>query len=111
MYLVLALLCLAVVMITNLHFISVYQSSFIQKHMTKLMVLSFVLPLSLVLPVAIRQQIENPGFGSVCFVSAQVASPFFFYPLSVIVCLATLVHIGTIVFMVQVSFVYDNSQV
>ncbi|KAG0235280.1 hypothetical protein BGX31_004305 [Mortierella sp. GBA43] len=101
MYLVLAMLCLAVLMITNLHFLAVHRSGFVQTHMTKFIVLSFILPLSLVLPVAIRQQIENPGFGSICFVSAQVASPYFFYPLAVIVTLATLLHLGTIIFMIR----------
>ncbi|KAF9366617.1 hypothetical protein BGX34_000085 [Mortierella sp. NVP85] len=108
MYLVLVLLCLAVLMITNLHFVTVYRSNFIQKHLSKFIPLMFLLPLSLVLPVALRKQIENPGFGSICFVSAKVASPYFFYPLSVTVCLASLIHLGTIAFMIR-SIIRANS--
>ncbi|KAG0210411.1 hypothetical protein BGX33_004942 [Mortierella sp. NVP41] len=103
MYIVLVMLCLGFLLIANLHFLTVYRSSVIQTHLTKLIALSFFLPLSLVLPVAIRKQIENPGFGSICFVSSEVASPYFFYPLSVAVCLATLLHLGTIVFMIKTS--------
>ncbi|KAG0275281.1 hypothetical protein BGZ95_008964, partial [Linnemannia exigua] len=108
MYMVLAMLCLGFLLIANLHVLTVYRSYIVQNHLTKLMVLSFLLPLSLVLPVAIRKQIENPGFGSICFVSSQVASPFFFYPLSVVVCLATLLHLGTISIMIKTS-IQNNS--
>ncbi|KAF9147955.1 hypothetical protein BG015_010320 [Linnemannia schmuckeri] len=103
MYMVLTMLCLGFLLISNLHVLTVYRSYTVQNHLTKLMVLSFFLPLSLVLPVAIRKRIENPGFGSICFVSSQVASPYFFYPLSVVVCLATLLHLGTIAFMIKTS--------
>lgn len=102
MYMVLTMLCLGFLLIANLHVLTVFRSYVVQNHLTKLMVLSFFLPLSLVLPVAIRKQVENPGFGSICFVSSQVASPYFFYPLSVVVCLATLLHLGTIAFMIKV---------
>ncbi|KAG0052540.1 hypothetical protein BGZ83_002471 [Gryganskiella cystojenkinii] len=90
-------------MLSNLHFLSVYRSSLIHNSMSMLMVFSFILPLSLVVPVAVRKQIENPGFGSICFVSSDAASAFFFYPLSVVVCLATLLHLGTIAFMIRTS--------
>lgn len=102
MYMVLTMLCLGFLLIANLHVLTVFRSYVVQNHLTKFMVLSFILPLSLVLPVAIRKQVENPGFGSICFVSSQVASPYFFYPLSVVVCLATLLHLGTITFMIKV---------
>ncbi|KAF8983121.1 hypothetical protein BGZ46_010856 [Entomortierella lignicola] len=36
--------------------------------MTRLMILSFIIPLGPVIPVGVNKQIENPGFGSVCFV-------------------------------------------
>ncbi|KAG0277461.1 hypothetical protein BGZ96_002852 [Linnemannia gamsii] len=108
MYMVLTMLCLGFLLIANLHVLTVYRSYIVQNHLTKLMVLSFFLPLSLVLPVAIRKQIENPGFGSICFVSTQVASPYFFYPLSAVVCLATLLHLGTIAFMIKTS-IQNNS--
>ncbi|KAF9542766.1 hypothetical protein EC957_001664 [Mortierella hygrophila] len=108
MYIVLTMLCLGFLLIANLHVLSVFRSYVVQNHLTKLMVLSFFLPLSLVLPVAIRKQVENPGFGSICFVSSQIASPYFFYPLSVVVCLATLLHLGTIAFMIK-SSVQNNS--
>ncbi|KAF8933407.1 hypothetical protein BGZ47_010877 [Haplosporangium gracile] len=108
MYMVLTMLCLGFLLIANLHVLTVYRSYIVQNHLTKLVVLSFFLPLSLVLPVAIRKQIENPGFGSICFVSSQAASPYFFYPLSVVVCLATLLHLGTIAFMIKTS-IQNNS--
>ncbi|KAF9298750.1 hypothetical protein BGZ74_009233 [Mortierella antarctica] len=101
MYLVLTILCLATLLITNLHLLTVHRSALIQDHLGKLMVLSFFLPLSLVLPVALRKQIQNPGFGSVCFVSPEIASAYFFLPLSVMVCIATLLHLWTIAFMIK----------
>ncbi|KAF9332698.1 hypothetical protein BG006_004415, partial [Podila minutissima] len=82
MYLVLTILCLATLLITNLHLLTVHRGALIQNHLGKFMVLSFFLPLSLVLPVALRKQIQNPGFGSVCFVSPEIASAYFFLPLS-----------------------------
>ncbi|GJJ78077.1 hypothetical protein EMPS_10436 [Entomortierella parvispora] len=108
-YIVLVMLCLAFFLISNLHFLTVYRSTFIQTHMSKLMVFSFLLPLSLVIPVAIRKKIENPGFGSICFVSSDAASAYFFYPLSAVVCLATLLHLGTIAFMIWASLKANNS--
>ncbi|KAG0093794.1 hypothetical protein BGZ93_007727 [Podila epicladia] len=108
MYLVLTILCLATLLIANLHLLTVHRSALIQDHLGKLMVLSFFLPLSLVLPVALRKQIQNPGFGSVCFVSPKIASAYFFFPLSVAVCIATLLHLWTIAFMIK-SRIQANS--
>lgn len=73
------------------------------------MVVSFILPLALVIPVIVKKQIMNPGFGSICFVGPDVASAFFFYPLSVIVCVAALLHLGTIGFMIKVRLQRKNS--
>ncbi|KAF8940071.1 hypothetical protein BGZ58_007888 [Dissophora ornata] len=109
MYLVLVLLCLSFFLITNLHVLTVYRSSLVQNRLTSLIVLSFFLPLALVLPVVIRKQIENPGFGSICFVSSTVASPYFFYPLSIVVCLAMALHIGTVFFMIRASLKANNA--
>ncbi|KAG0375795.1 hypothetical protein BGX24_008661 [Mortierella sp. AD032] len=103
MYIVLVMLCLGFLLIANLHLLTVYRSSLIQASLSKLMVVSFILPLSLVLPVVFKKQIMNPGFGSICFVGPDVASAFFFYPLSVIVCVATLLHLGTIGFMIKTA--------
>ncbi|KAG0036198.1 hypothetical protein BGZ82_004547 [Podila clonocystis] len=108
MYLVLTMLCLAILLIANLHLLTVHRSALIQDHLGKLMVLSFFLPLSLVLPVALRKQIQNPGFGSVCFVSPEIASAYFFFPLMVVVCIATLLHLWTIAFMIK-SKIQANS--
>ncbi|KAG0251759.1 hypothetical protein BG011_007387 [Mortierella polycephala] len=111
MYLVLVMLCLSFILIANLHLLTVFRSPVIQSYLTKWIILSFFLPLSLVVPVAVRKQIENPGFGSICFVSAEVASPFFFYPLSVIVCIATLLHLGTIAFMIRARIKHNATSV
>ncbi|KAG0343031.1 hypothetical protein BG000_010168 [Podila horticola] len=100
-YIVLVMCCLAVLLIANLHLLTVYRSSMIQNSMSRLMIVSFFLPLALVVPVAVRKQIENPGFGSICFVSAKVASAFFFYPLAIVVSLAALMHLGTIAYMIR----------
>lgn len=94
--------CLAVLLIANLHMLTVYRSSLVQNSMSMLMIVSFFLPLALVVPVAVRKQIENPGFGSICFVSAEAASAFFFYPLAIVVSLAALMHLGTIAYMIRV---------
>ncbi|KAF9212969.1 hypothetical protein BGZ59_006094 [Podila verticillata] len=108
MYLVLTMLCLATLLIANLHLLTVHRSALIQDHLGKLMILSFFLPLALVLPVALRKKIQNPGFGSVCFVSPEIASAYFFFPLSVVVCIATLLHLWTITFMIK-SKIQANS--
>lgn len=103
MYLVLTMLFLATLLIANLHLLTVHRSALIQDHLGRLMILSFFLPLAFVLPVALRKKIQNPGFGSVCFVSPEIASAYFFFPLSVVVCIATLLHLWTIVFMIKVK--------
>jgi len=108
MYIVLVMLCLGFLLIANLHLLTVYRSSLIQSRMSALIIFSFFLPLSLVLPVSIRKQIENPGFGSICFVSSEVASPYFFYPLSITVCIAILLHLGTIAFMIRVRIFLES---
>ncbi|KAF9375948.1 hypothetical protein CPC16_000442 [Podila verticillata] len=100
-YIVLVMCCLAVLLIANLHMLTVYRSSLVQNSMSMLMIVSFFLPLALVVPVAVRKQIENPGFGSICFVSAKAASAFFFYPLAIVVSLAALMHLGTIAYMIR----------
>ncbi|KAF9935204.1 hypothetical protein FBU30_006289 [Linnemannia zychae] len=103
MYLVLVLLCLSFLLIANLHLLTVYRSKLIQIYLTKLMAFSFFLPLSLVVPVIVKKQIMNPGFGSICFVGPDVASAYFFFPLSIVVCIATLLHLGTIGFMIKTA--------
>ncbi|KAF9103019.1 hypothetical protein BGX27_010779, partial [Mortierella sp. AM989] len=105
------ILCLAVLLIANLHMLTVFRSPVIQSHMTKLIILAFILPLSSVLPIAIRKQIENPGFGSVCFVSPKVADPYFFYPLSILACIGASMHLGTIGFMIKASINANSASV
>ncbi|KAG0365113.1 hypothetical protein BGZ54_006851 [Gamsiella multidivaricata] len=100
-YLVLVILWLGLLLITNLHVLAVYRSSIVQTYMSRFMVLAFSLPLAMVIPVVVRKEIMNPGFGSICFVGPNVADAYFFIPLSVIVCLATLMHLGTIGYMIR----------
>lgn len=66
------------------------------------MVVTFVLPLGLVIPIVVKNHVMNPGFGSICFVGPDMASTYFFLPLSIVVCAATLLHLGTIAFMIKV---------
>ncbi|KAF9912569.1 hypothetical protein EC991_009994 [Linnemannia zychae] len=108
-YIVLVMLCLGFLLIANLHLLTVYRSSLIQSSLSRLMGVSFILPLALVIPVVVKRQIMNPGFGSICFVGPDVASAFFFYPLSVIVCIATLLHLGTIGFMIKTAVQANSS--
>ncbi|KAG0040225.1 hypothetical protein BGZ82_004470 [Podila clonocystis] len=108
-YIVLVMCCLSVLLIANLHLLTVYRSSIIQNSMSRLMIVSFFLPLALVVPVAVRKQIENPGFGSICFVSAKAASAFFFYPLAIVVSLAALMHLGTIAYMIRTKLKANTS--
>ena len=103
MYLTLALLCLGFLLIANLHLLIAYRSQLIQSHLTQLIIASFLLPLALVVPVAVRKQIEYPGMGSTCLVSPSVASAYFFYPLAATVSLGTLLHLGTIIAMIKVQ--------
>ncbi|KAF9337766.1 hypothetical protein BG006_002801 [Podila minutissima] len=109
-YIVLVMCCLSVLLIANLHLLIVHRSSVIQNSMSRLMVISFLLPLAMVVPVAVRKDIENPGFGSICFLSAKAASPFFFYPLAGVVSLASLMHLGTIVYMIKTKLRANASE-
>src|SRR5690349_14136317 len=104
-YLSLVILSLGSLLITNLHLLTVYRSSFIQDSLSRWMVVTFVLPLGLIIPIVFKQQVMNPGFGSICFVGPDMASAYFFLPLSIVVCVATLLHLGTIAFMVKVHYI------
>ncbi|KAG9066392.1 hypothetical protein KI688_001618 [Linnemannia hyalina] len=73
------------------------------------MVVPLVLPLGLIIPIVIKKKVMNPGFGSICFISPDVASAYFFLPVSIIVCLATLLHLGTIAFMIKATIVANSS--
>jgi len=103
MYLSLVLLSLGFLLISNLHLLTVYRSSLIQNSLSKLMVAFFILPMGLVMPAIVEKQIMNPGFGSICFVGPESASANFFYPVAVIVSIATVMHLGTIGFMIRVN--------
>ncbi|KAK5815408.1 hypothetical protein F5H01DRAFT_367796 [Linnemannia elongata] len=108
-YLSLVILSLGSLLITNLHLLTVYRSSFIQDSLSRWMVVTFVLPLGLIIPIVVKQQVMNPGFGSICFVGPDMASAYFFLPLSIVVCVATLLHLGTIAFMVKAAIVANSS--
>ncbi|KAG0313369.1 hypothetical protein BGZ99_008948 [Dissophora globulifera] len=103
MYMTLVLIFISVTIIVNLHALTVYRSTLIQDHMTKFIIVAFVLPLSLVVPVVVKKQIENPGFGSICFTSSTAAAPYFLYPLCGIVILEVSLHMATIGFMLRAS--------
>ncbi|KAF9433793.1 hypothetical protein BGZ76_008963 [Entomortierella beljakovae] len=102
-YIALVMLCLAVLLIANLHVLTVFQSVIIQRNMTKLIIFTFILPLASIIPVALRKEFEYPGFGSVCFIKSDIAGPFFFYPLSIFACIGALMHLGTIGYMVKAT--------
>ncbi|KAF9151821.1 hypothetical protein BG015_006177 [Linnemannia schmuckeri] len=108
-YLSLVILSLGSLLITNLHLLTVYRSSFIQDSLSRWMVVTFVLPLGLIIPIVIKNHVMNPGFGSICFVGPDMASAYFFLPLSIVICVATLLHLGTIAFMIKVAIVANSS--
>ncbi|KAG0297590.1 hypothetical protein BGZ96_005693 [Linnemannia gamsii] len=109
LYLSLVILSLGSLLITNLHLLTVYRSSLIQDSLSRWMVVTFVLPLGLVIPTVVKNQVMNPGFGSICFVGSEMASTYFFLPLSIVVCMATLLHLGTIAFMIKAAIVTNSS--
>ncbi|CAO3567558.1 unnamed protein product [Mortierella alpina] len=96
-------LCISFLLIANLHFLAAYRSELIQAHLTKLFVISLLLPLCVAIPVALKRDIEYRGIGSVCLLSKEISGPYFIYPVSVIICVATLLHLGTIAFAIKVK--------
>ncbi|KAG0304032.1 hypothetical protein BGZ98_006009 [Dissophora globulifera] len=100
---VLGTLCLGFLLILNLHVMTIYRSSLIQRNMSRLLVLAALAPLASVVPVAVKRQIMNPGFGSICFTGPAIADHFFFIPMSVIVVMAIILHLGTIAFLIKNS--------
>ncbi|KAF9129687.1 hypothetical protein BGW39_003913 [Mortierella sp. 14UC] len=108
-YMALVILSLGTLLIANLHLLTVYRTSLIQNSLGRLMVLTFILPLGAIIPVVIKSQIKYPGFGSICFIGPDMAGPYFFLPLSIVVCVGTLLHLGTISFMVKTAIVANSS--
>ncbi|KAF9145189.1 hypothetical protein BGX30_010064 [Mortierella sp. GBA39] len=108
-YLSLVILTLGSLLIANLHLLTVYRSSFIQDSLSRWMAVTFVLPLGLIIPILVKKHIMNPGFGSICYVGPDMAGTYFFLPVSIIVCLATLLHLGTIAFMIKATIVANSS--
>ncbi|KAG9322438.1 hypothetical protein KVV02_000067 [Mortierella alpina] len=103
MYTWLVMLCLGLLLIANLHLLAVYRSSLIQKNLTALFAVSFALPLTAVVPVAMRQQIRYPDFAFTCFVDPEVLDSYFYNPFTVVATLALLFHLGTIGYMIKVK--------
>ncbi|KAF8929407.1 hypothetical protein BGZ47_001066 [Haplosporangium gracile] len=108
-YLSLIILSLGSLLITNLHLLTVYRSSFIQDSLSRWMVATFVLPLGLIIPIVVKNHVMNPGFGSICFIGPDMASAYFFLPLSIVICVATVLHLGTIAFMIKAAIVANSS--
>ncbi|KAI1317154.1 hypothetical protein EDD11_008945 [Mortierella claussenii] len=54
-----------------------------------------------VIPVAVKREIMSSGFGPICFVGPQMSDDYFFIPMSVIACMALLLHLVTIAHMVR----------
>ncbi|KAF9572505.1 hypothetical protein EC968_009729 [Mortierella alpina] len=96
-------LCVSFLLIANLHFLAAYHSELIQVHLTKLIVISFLLPLCAAIPVAVKRGIEYRGIGSICLLTPEISAPFLNYPVSVIICIAALLHLGTIAFAIKVK--------
>ncbi|KAG0301040.1 hypothetical protein BGZ99_003578, partial [Dissophora globulifera] len=101
MYTLLILNLLCAIVIANLHVMTVYRSVFVQTHMTKFIIVSFILPFALVIPVLVLKQIEYPGFGSICLVSASGSQNFIGYPISAIVLVDMALHVTTLGFMIR----------
>ncbi|KAG0317358.1 hypothetical protein BGZ99_006339 [Dissophora globulifera] len=117
MYTLLILNLLSAVVIANLHVMTVYRSVFVQTHMTKVIIVSFILPLALVIPVVVLKQFEYPGFGSICLVSASGSQNFIGYPISAMVFVNVVMHVTTLGFMIRnnrransIPSVSDDSQ-
>ncbi|KAG0303440.1 hypothetical protein BGZ99_002683 [Dissophora globulifera] len=100
LYMALALTCLCFLLIVNLYVLTIYRSFFIQRYMTKLIILSLFFPLSLVIPAVSRKQIESPGIGSVCFVTSDA---YFVYPLLISICLGVVLYSVTIFCMIRLQ--------
>ncbi|KAF9912572.1 hypothetical protein EC991_009997 [Linnemannia zychae] len=108
-YMALVILSLGALLIANLHLLTVYRSSLIQNSLGRLMILTFILPFGAIIPVVINNQVKYPGFGSICFMGPDAAGPYFFLPLSIIVCAGSLLHLGTIGFMVKAAIVANSA--
>ncbi|KAF9951239.1 hypothetical protein BGZ72_007218 [Mortierella alpina] len=90
-------------MVANLHLLAVYRSSMVQNRLKMLLVIITALPLVTVLPIVLQKRIQNPEFGVTCVANPETVSPFVALPSAIAVCLAMLIHLGTVAYMIKVK--------
>ncbi|KAG0262283.1 hypothetical protein DFQ27_002461 [Actinomortierella ambigua] len=100
-YLVGVLFIQGITLIVNLHSLIVYRSSRVQHHVSKMICLSFVLPLALVVVPAVKREYEFSGYGSICFMSSEYVNSYFFYPVGAMMAFGVLVHLTTVLYMIK----------
>ncbi|KAG0237642.1 hypothetical protein BGW42_000470 [Actinomortierella wolfii] len=100
-YLVGVLFIQGITLIANLHSLIVYRSSRVQNQVSKLIGLSFVLPVALVIAPAVKKQFGFSGYGSICFMISDLVNPYFFYPVGAMMVVGVLVHLATVLYMIK----------
>ncbi|KAF9971809.1 hypothetical protein BGZ73_005139, partial [Actinomortierella ambigua] len=106
-YLVGVLFVQGLTLIVNLHGLIVYRSSRVQQHVSKMICLSFVLPLALVVAPAVKKKYSFSGYGSICFMSSDYVNQYFFYPVGAMMVFGVLVHLATVMYMIK-TYVTSN---
>ncbi|KAF9975359.1 hypothetical protein BGZ73_001001 [Actinomortierella ambigua] len=103
-YLVAVLFIQGITLVANLHCLAVYDSLRVQRHISTCIAMSFVLPVVLIIPPALRGQFGFSGYGSICFMSAKWVNTYFFYPVGAMMIVSVMVHLSTVIFMIKMYF-------
>ncbi|KAG0237652.1 hypothetical protein BGW42_000480 [Actinomortierella wolfii] len=100
-YLVGALFIQGITLVANLHCLVVYRSWRVQKQVSMMIALSFVLPLVLIIPPALQKQFRFSGYGSICFMSSELVNTYFFYPVGAMMIVSVMIHFSTVIYMIK----------
>ncbi|KAF9971810.1 hypothetical protein BGZ73_005140 [Actinomortierella ambigua] len=107
-YLTGVLFCQALTLMANMFALIVYRSTRLQAHLLKLLVLSFVLPVSLVVYPWIQQSFGYVGYGSMCFMTSDLADAHFFYPIMALMTIGVSLHFATVGYVIKMYIQRDQ---
>ncbi|KAG0233352.1 hypothetical protein BGW41_001514 [Actinomortierella wolfii] len=103
-YLTGVLLCQGLTIMANLIALIVYRSKRLQAHTIKLLLLSFVLPVAFIAYPWAKQSFGYVGYGSVCFMTSDLADSYFYYPIMIMMTIGVMLHFTTVVYMIKMYF-------
>ncbi|KAF9158467.1 hypothetical protein DFQ26_007566 [Actinomortierella ambigua] len=107
-YLTGVLFCQAITLMANMFALIVYRSTRLQTHLLKLILLSFVLPVTLIIYPWVKQSFGYVGYGSVCFMTSDLADAHFFYPIMSLMSAGVMLHLATVGHVVKMYIQRDQ---